>query len=1172
MEFNLQSKFSLKTILCALFTLFSLFSFAQPGSMSNNTDCDGSYGNNAMTTVGVGSNNTVFTYREQANATTSSGTKFYQFNADGYFNVWNLNTPTYNTVSTAVWGTGGYNGTIKMGATVSSSYYTFNIRKGTSYASQNMAILETAFLPQNITAVSVPSNVYGGQTATVSVTMSGALNSSEYLYVAWSTDAFATSGNSGCVAVGALNGSFVGNATIPAQISGTVTYYAFSSTSSSAPSFANIPLLTLNMRNATAQNTSAAYASYTIQPWTTQTGATTFSAGSSWVGGVAPSAGVNIGALAINHSLALDQDIISSGVAIANGTTLTINNGSTLQIAGGVTTPGTGSLLVNGTLQINSGGFSNIAPTYGSSSLLKYNSGSGYGRGTEWSATSGAGYPANVQVSNNTTLNVRNNADVQRQISGNLTVDNGSTLSMESLTSASFSIGLTVLGNIINNGTVTISTSTERIKCTDFTNSATGITNLSSNSGGDLEVTGSLIDNGTFNANTRAVFFTGSGVQDISGTGTFNIDYIVVTKSSGSVRMLNNLLCEGPNGGNAISLTSSTDILNLNGFTLTLGRASVNSTITGSGFIRGDSSSSISILGTGAFGTIRFDQTTLGTTNVLRNFTVNRTSSGSVTLGNTLNIAGGTNAGVVTVSNGTLNTGGFLVLKSNVNGTASIGNSTGGVISGNITAERYISGAGRKWRFLSTPVVGQTLANWGSQFYITGPGTSGATIGSANSNGFATTRSNLLGIPTTTSSVRRYVESTAGDLNVGWADLGSNTSASLTPGVGYRVFIRGPITGNYSTDTLAIGSSANSQDQALFTLNQTGSITNTVNAGTVNLPVTFTSNNGTANDGWNLVGNPYPSNIDWNASGWTKTAVSGTFYIYSPTLNVYGSYDGLTGVNSINRYIPSGQSFFVKATAASPVLSLTESVKVSNTSPILLKTGDELNTLRIKLFKDSMENDETVIRFYEGKNDEFIDGEDVSKFVNENVNVASSFGNGVYSMVNYLSLNSLTNKVVKMAAWVSTPGSYKMEFNQTEDFDANVKIYLRDNYKNTVTNLRDIHTYTFKIDTSKASTQDGRLEIIFTDKAYTSTLENVSDGSDVIVFPNPAKDYINIEFVNSKFTNSKIQVSDISGKEYFNIDMKSESQKINIENLVSGVYFVKITNNNGTNKTVKFVK
>ncbi len=212
--------------------------------------------------------------------------------------------------------------------------------------------------------------------------------------------------------------------------------------------------------------------------------------------------------------------------------------------------------------------------------MFKYNSGTSYGKDTEWSATAGAGYPAYVQVSNNTTLNVRNNTDVQRQISGNLTVDNGSTLNMESLTSVSLSIGLTVLGSIINNGTVTTSTSTERVKCIDFTNSATGITNLSSNSGGDLEVTDSIIDN-----------------------GTFNINYIVIIKSGGSLRLLNNLLCEGPNGGNAITLTSSTDILN----TLTLGKASVNSTIIGIGIIRGDSSSSISILGTGAFGTIRFN-------------------------------------------------------------------------------------------------------------------------------------------------------------------------------------------------------------------------------------------------------------------------------------------------------------------------------------------------------------------------------------------------------------------------------------------------------------------------------------------------------------------------------------------------------------------------------------
>ena len=322
-----------------------------------------------------------------------------------------------------------------------------------------------------------------------------------------------------------------------------------------------------------------------------------------------------------------------------------------VDIAGGVNF-GTAST-INGTLTINPGGFVNTnAPIYANGSTLKYNSTGSYGRSAEWSATSGAGYPNNVQVSNNTTLNVRNGSDVARQIAGNLTVDAGSTLSLEGMNSGSFEIGLTVVGNVLNNGNITLATSTERLKCVDFSNNVGATTTLSSNAGGDLELTGSLIDNATFNSNNRAVFFTGSGVQDVSGTGTFNIDYIVSNKASGSIRMLTNLLVEGPNGGNAITLTNSSDILNLNGFSLTLGKENVASTISGNGFILGNSGSSMSILGSGALGTIRFDQTTPGTTNALNNFTINRTTTGSIVLGNTIAVSN-----ALTITNGNVNLG-----------------------------------------------------------------------------------------------------------------------------------------------------------------------------------------------------------------------------------------------------------------------------------------------------------------------------------------------------------------------------------------------------------------------------------------------------------------------------------------------------------------------------------
>jgi hypothetical protein len=337
-----------------------------------------------------------------------------------------------------------------------------------------------------------------------------------------------------------------------------------------------------------------------------------------------------------------------SGAGIVTGI-VGFNN---VNIAGGVNF-GTSST-INGVLSITTGGFVNTnAPFYASGSTLRYNTTGIYGRSTEWSTTSGAGYPNNVQVSNNTTLNVRNGSDVARQIAGNLTVDSGSALSFEGMTIASpTDIGLTVVGNVVNNGTITLATSTERLKCVDFTNNTGATTTLSSNVGGDLELTGSLIDNASFNSNNRAIFFTGIGVQDVSGTGTFNIDYIVSNKASGSIRMLTNLLVEGPNGGNAMTLTNSSDVLNLNGFSITLGKATVACTILCNGSIRGSSSSSMSILGVGALGTIRFDQTTPGTTNALNNFIVNRTSSGSVVLANPIAVSN-----TLTITNGNLNLG-----------------------------------------------------------------------------------------------------------------------------------------------------------------------------------------------------------------------------------------------------------------------------------------------------------------------------------------------------------------------------------------------------------------------------------------------------------------------------------------------------------------------------------
>jgi hypothetical protein len=183
---------------------------------------------------------------------------------------------------------------------------------------------------------------------------------------------------------------------------------------------------------------------------------------------------------------------------------------------------------VNGIMTMNTGSWVNTnAPIYGTSSLLKYNTGGTYGRGFEWSTTSGAGYPNDVQVSNNTTINYPNtggafsaNLGVRRD----LTIDAGSNLYMDYGT-GNASGSLTVGRNVTSAGDLS----------------------LGNQIGGDIYVGGNWTrTTGNLYANNRAVFFNGAtGNQTITKTGGESFPYMVVNKASGNVILANNVTTTG---------------------------------------------------------------------------------------------------------------------------------------------------------------------------------------------------------------------------------------------------------------------------------------------------------------------------------------------------------------------------------------------------------------------------------------------------------------------------------------------------------------------------------------------------------------------------------------------------------------------------------------------------
>jgi hypothetical protein len=549
-------------------------------------------------------------------------------------------------------------------------------------------------------------------------------------------------------------------------------------------------------------------------------------------------------------------------------------------------------------------------------------------------------------------------------------------------------------------------------------------------------------------------------------------------------------------------------------------------------------------------------------------FTANQTLSGSLSSLSVANLGFGlaSNAGTKTISVPAIVTGavtqsgtatlaatGGLTLKSSSTSTARIAAlSSGSAITGTITAERFIPANGRRWRFLSSPVVGGTSLQWRDN----GGNTSGrgTQITGSTVNDDVSTKNQA--------SAYKYNESSsngAADIDKKWETIDGNTS--LVNGNGYRVFIRGD-----RSISLSVANATNN----VTTLWVSGSNPSSP----VSLPVTY---NPTLGNGWNLVGNPFPSPIDWNAnSGWTKTNISNTIWIWNPLNNSYGSFDGTTNTNAVTRYIASGQAFFVRANGLNPLLSAGESVKVGNTPSNMFKTPEN-NSLRIKLstvLYESNQSDETVVRFMDGKSDNFDNYEDVSKpFMNPEVNVSSFFGQDKYAMVNYLDTKSINAKIVPLSAWVVSEGIYTMSFSQIDGFNSDINIYLKDNYKNTITDLRVNDTYAFNVDAQKESTQDGRLELIFVNK--TSSVESVLAGrkASLNVYPNPAIDVLNIEVLNANFKNSVVTIYNVSGVEVMSVDMIGNKKSLDIEKLTSGAYLVKVSNTeNGYTNTVKFIK
>jgi hypothetical protein len=329
-------------------------------------------------------------------------------------------------------------------------------------------------------------------------------------------------------------------------------------------------------------------------------------------------------------------------------------------------------------------------------------------------------------------------------------------------------------------------------------------------------------------------------------------------------------------------------------------------------------------------------------TTTLDEFELAANSGVTYTLAATVNIKK-----VLTLTSGQLAADGYLVLKSDSLYTARVApvtSTASPVVSGNVTAERFVWGR-RKYRLMCSSVtssasatlsVGQeAMSIWGN--WQNQGDNATANVGTIITGGTAGD-----GFDQQTQNASMYTYNDALRSFTGYTSAnGKNTKYTpLKAGLPYYIFIYGD-----RTNTISASNPHNT------VLNEAGTLLTgdqTYNTGSA-IPISNITGR------YSMMGNPFASPIDWATV--TKTNIENTYWGWDPNLNNLGGFitvntsgtvtliSPFTGTTVLNQYIQPGQGFFVKTSAASPVLTIREQDKTANYTGHVFKNNNLVNDL-----------------------------------------------------------------------------------------------------------------------------------------------------------------------------------------------------------------------------------
>lgn len=546
------------------------------------------------------------------------------------------------------------------------------------------------------------------------------------------------------------------------------------------------------------------------------------------------------------------------------------------------------------------------------------------------------------------------------------------------------------------------------------------------------------------------------------------------------------------------------------------------------------------------------------TLNTGRTLTISGTGGLTINSGKTITISGAADFG-----------GKPVIIKSDSNGSGAVGPVLGTLIGAtNVTVERFIPSK-RAWRALTSPVISTTnnsiFYNWQNNGTVTnGVGVElWGTAGTGNSgNGLSVGASN---------SILQYNNTgTSG----AWNSISNTKTTNLFDGNinnAFMIFVTGP----YATTSNNIsGGSADT------TLKATGQLI--IGSKTYsNLPSGVHT----------LIGNPYASSISpllllngntsfgdnlwiWDAKATNNNSV-GAFNSFDRVANRYTNITNTT-LTPTTPDIQSGQAFFVKAVSGTANLTITEGFKLGTTSAnTIFKTGISPEIVRVGLYKQ--ENNDWSGR--DGAMEVVFSEAEVNqatnKMTNGSENIAFTKNGVLFASEHHLPL--VHNDILNIKVWnLTVVSNYKLKIH-TEDFVAtNLQATLEDLYTNTRTSISldgSVVEYPFTVTTDALSTGD-RFRIVF----QTVVLGmNNQLGKSFSIFPNPViGDFFQVNLGSLPTGNYSYTICNSIGQEVEKGSFENISQNTNftirINNIVSGIYFMKIKGSDNSVFISKIIK